>query len=106
MIRFLVRTLGLWALAAAFVVVVYDGTRSIAGSVLTFTRLEDIWNFIYSRPPDLVIKPLLTRHVGEWLWDAAVFPVLHSPACITFAIIGAILMLLGRKKKPLIGYAR
>jgi hypothetical protein len=32
--------------------------------------------------------------------------VLTAPAFLVFAILGAILMLLGRKKKPLIGYAR
>ncbi len=106
MIRFVLRSLGLWILAGAFVVVVYDGTRSIAGNALMFTRLEDIWNFVFSRPMDALIKPLTDRYVGPWLWDVALLPLLHSPAFLTFAVVGAILMLLGRKKRPLIGYAR
>jgi hypothetical protein len=32
--------------------------------------------------------------------------VLTAPTWLVFAVLGAILMLLGRKKKPLIGYAR
>jgi hypothetical protein len=106
MIRFVLRTLGLWILAGAFVVVVYDGTRSIAGNALIFTKLEDIWNFVFSRPMDVLLKPLTDRYVGQWLWELALLPLLHSPAFLTFAVLGAILMLLGRKKKPLIGYAR
>ena len=31
MIRFVLRSLGLWILAAGFVFLVYDGTKSIAG---------------------------------------------------------------------------
>jgi hypothetical protein len=106
MIRFIVRTIGLWLLAGAFVIVVYDGTRSIAGSALTLTPLDAIWNTFATRSLDEVLKPLTDRYIGAWIWDAALLPVLHSPAFLTFAVLGAILMLLGRKKKPLIGYAR
>jgi hypothetical protein len=106
MIRFLTRSLGLWILAGAFFIVVYDGTISIAGSTFNFTRLEGLWNLIYSKPLEAVLKPLIDRYVGQWLWDAAFYPVLHAPACVIFGVVGAALMLLGRKKKPLIGYAR
>ena len=36
MIRFFLRSLGLFCLAAAFLLVMYDGTRSIAGQSLSF----------------------------------------------------------------------
>ena len=39
MIRFLFRTLGLLFLAAAFVFVVYDGTKSIAANAVSYTHL-------------------------------------------------------------------
>jgi hypothetical protein len=32
--------------------------------------------------------------------------VLDTPVALVLAILGALLLLLGRKKKPLIGYAR
>ena len=36
----------------------------------------------------------------------SIITVLEQPVWLVFGIIGAILILLGRKKKPLIGYAR
>ena len=41
MIRFILRSLGLWILAAGFVFFVYDGTKSIAGNQLYVTKLGD-----------------------------------------------------------------
>ena len=105
MIRFVLRTLGLWILAAGFVFLVYDGTRSIAGDQLVFTKVGDIWNWFGSTSLQL-LQAGIERHVAEWLWNPVILSVLTAPACLVFAILGAILMLLGRKKKPLIGYAR
>jgi hypothetical protein len=105
MIRFVLRTLGLWILALGFVFLVYDGTKSIAGDQIFFTKLGDVWNWVNSTSLQL-LQPAIERHVSEWLWNPVILSVLTAPACLVFAILGAILMLLGRKKKPLIGYAR
>ena len=105
MIRFLLRSLGLWILAAGFVFFVYDGTKSIAGDHIYFTKVGDLWNALNSSSL-LLLQPAVERHVAVWLWDPVILSVLTSPACLVFAILGAILMLLGRKKRPLIGYAR
>jgi hypothetical protein len=41
------------------------------------------------------------------VWQDVIQPYfLDQPVSLVLAIIGAILILLGRKKKPLIGYAR
>jgi len=39
-------------------------------------------------------------------WDPAITTVLDQPAWLIFGIVGIVLILLGRKPKPLIGYAR
>jgi ABC-type Fe3+ transport system permease subunit len=105
MIRFVLRTLGLWILALGFIFLIYDGTKSIAGDQVYFTKLGEVWNWINSTSLQL-LQPAIERHVAEWLWNPVILSVLTAPACLVFAILGAILMLLGRKKKPLIGYAR
>ena len=105
MIRFVLRTLGLWILAGGFVFFVYDGTKSIAGDRLFFTTVRDVWNAV--NPSSLqLLQPAIERHVAQWLWDPLILSVLTAPAFLVFAVLGAVLMLLGRKKKPLIGYAR
>ncbi len=105
MIRFVLRTLGLWILALGFVFLVYDGTKSIAGDQIYLTKLGYVWNMINSTSLQLV-QAGIERHVAVWLWQSVMQPILEQPAFLVFAILGAILMLLGRKKKPLIGYAR
>jgi hypothetical protein len=41
-----------------------------------------------------------------WLWDPYVMTVFDLPTWIVLAIAAMILIALGRKKRPLIGYAR
>ncbi len=109
MIRFLFRFLGLVCLAAAFILVVYDGTKSIAGSQLYFTSVQALWQLF--NPTGLqgfmqATKPLIAPYAGGVLWDPGVLAVLAAPAWGLLGILGMLLLLLGRRKKPLIGYAR
>jgi len=53
------------------------------------------------------LQPTVERLGGIWAWQDVVQPYfLDQPVWLVLAIVGAILILLGRKKKPLIGYAR
>jgi hypothetical protein len=105
MIRFLFRTLGLLLLAAAFVFFVYDGTKSIAANALVTTRLSEFWNII--DPSSLQqLEPYIKQHAPAWLWDPVMVTILDAPTFAVFGIVGAVLVLLGRRKKPPIGYAR
>ena len=105
MIRFLFRTLGLLFLAAAFVFVVYDGTKSIAADALLYTKVDEIWSLVHAVSLQQ-LQPFLEKKAPPWLWDPVAVTVLNAPAMAAFGIIGAIFVLLGRRKKPLIGYAR
>ena len=105
MIRFLLRTLGLPFLAAAFIFLVYDGTRSIAANVLLYSKMDEIWSLVHTASLQQ-LQPSIEKHAPPWLWDPAVTTVLDAPAVIVLGMIGAILILLGRRKKPLIGYGR
>ncbi len=105
MIRFLFRTLGLLFLAAAFVFLVYDGTKSIAANALVYTKVSEIWTLLHAASLQQ-LQPLIEKNAPPWLWDPVVVTVLNAPALVAFGIIGALLVLLGRHKRPLIGYAR
>jgi hypothetical protein len=105
MIRFLFRFVGLIGLALGFVLLVYDGTKSIANRTMEWTTLERFWNEVYPRSPQDILKPLVAP-ISSWLWDPVSVAVLNAPIWLILAILAAILMLLGRKKKPLIGYGR
>jgi hypothetical protein len=51
------------------------------------------------------LRPL-TEPIAHWLWDPVTVTVLGAPIWLLLAVLASILMILGRKKKPLIGYAR
>ncbi len=105
MIRFLLRFLGLLCLAAAFILAIYDGTKSIAGNALSLTSVNALWQLI--NPVSLAkIEPLIRLYAGGLLWDPVMVGFLAAPASVVFCIFGIVFILLGRRKRPLIGYAR
>jgi len=104
MIRFLFRFIGLCLLASAFVLLVYDGTKSIANHDVIYTKVVDVWAIIDQSSLNLVQGWLKQRFA--WAWDPYLQRVFDLPAWAVIGIIATILIVLGRKKKPLIGYAR
>src|SRR5580692_4782688 len=104
MIRFLLRFIGLCLLATAFVFFVYDGTKSIANHQLLYTKVGDVWAIIDQNSLNLV-EDWLKRRMA-WAWDPYLQRSFDLPAWAIVGIVATILILLGRKKKPLIGYAR
>jgi len=105
MIRFLSRFAGLLCLAAAFVFAVYDGMKSIADRTFFITKTEDVWFAVHAASQQS-FQAWLTQLGVPWLWDPLAVQVLAAPFWSVLLVVGAVLVLLGRKKKPLIGYAR
>ena len=106
MFRFLFRFLGLLTLALAFICVVYDGGRYIFNSRLEFLTVGQLWSLIHQTSLQQV-QPTIEGRVGPWLWEGVVQPYfMEQPAALYLIVLGAIFVLLGRRKKPLIGYAR
>jgi hypothetical protein len=105
MIRFVFRFIGLWILAAAFIFLIYDGTKSIADRTDFFiTSTRDVWAAIHQTSL-AALQPLLEGW-SPYLWDPVAVTVLRQPAWLVLAVISILLIMIGRKKKPLIGYAR
>jgi hypothetical protein len=105
MIRFLFRFLGLICLAAAFILVIYDGTKSIAGNSLALTSVRALWELVNAGSLAKV-RPLLEPYAGGFLWDPVMLFILAAPSWALLGIFGILFILFGRRKKPLIGYAR
>lgn len=105
MIRFIFRFFGLWLLAAAFIFLIYDGTKSIADRTDFFiTKTSDVWSAVHQNSL-AALQPLIERP-APWLWDPVAVTILQQPAWLVLAVIGILLIVIGRKKKPLIGYGR
>ena len=105
MIRFLFRFIGLWILAAGFVALVRDGTKSIAGNAVFITKLADDWNNIQASSLESLKTPV-ERYAGASGWEMVATYGLGAPTWLVLGILGSILILIGRKKKALIGYGR
>jgi hypothetical protein len=105
MIRFLFRFIGLICLAAAFILVIYDGTKSIAGNRLFMTSVRVLWELINAGSLQK-LKPLIEPYASGFLWDPVMLAILAAPSWSLLGGFGILLLLLGRRKKPLIGYQR
>jgi hypothetical protein len=104
MIRFLLRFIGLCLLATAFVFFVYDGTKSIANQHLVYVRVGDAWAILDQGSLNAVQNWL--KQKAAWAWDPYMLTAFDLPTWVILGIVAMILILLGRKKRPLIGYAR
>jgi hypothetical protein len=106
MIRFFFRFIGLLCLALAFVLLVYDGTKSIADQTFYVTSVEAIWSNVHQSSLS-ALQPAVEKIMGPAPWRSVIKPyVLDAPMWAALGILGAILILFGRKKRKLIGYAR
>jgi ABC-type phosphate transport system permease subunit len=105
MIRFLLRFIGLLLLALAFIFVIYDGMKSIADGGLSLTKFGQIWTEVHASSLQ-ALQAVIERYAGADLWQLIVASILAQPVAAVFGVIGVVLIMFGRKKKPLIGYAR
>jgi len=104
MIRFLLRFIGLCLLALAFVFFVYDGTKSIANQQLVSKPAAEVWAMVDQSSLNTVQSWL--KQKATWAWDPYMQKAFELPAWAILGFVAMVLILLGRKKKPLIGYAR
>lgn len=105
MIRFILRFFGLLILAAAFVFLVYDGTKSIGANAIYYTKAKDMWSSIHQGSREAA-ETWVTQKAPAWVADPVMRTLLDQPTWLIFGALGAVMILAGRKKKPLIGYAR
>ena len=102
MLRFLFRVLGLVLLAAGFVGVVIDGTRSIANNALSFTPLGEVAYGVF-KERYLALKPAVER-IHPLLWDPLVLNLTLAPAALVAAALGFILLWIGQRPDEPIGH--
>jgi hypothetical protein len=105
MIRFVLRFLGLLLLALGFIFLVYDGIRSISDGSLLVTKTSYVW-IIVNEASLQAFQALVEHRAGPDVWQFGVAPLLNQPASAVAAVLGIVLIILGRKRKRLIGYAR
>ena len=104
MIRGFFRLIGLLLLAGGFIFLVYDGARSIADQALRLTRLDEFWNDVHQASQRAF--QAMVEHASPLLWNGVVKVILNQPVWAVMGVLGILLMLMFRPRKPLIGYSR
>jgi hypothetical protein len=104
MIRGFFRLVGLLLLASGFIFMVYDGARFVADNTLRFTKFGQFWNDVHQSSQQAF--RVWVEGLSPWLWNNVVRVILDQPVFAVMAVLGILLMLLFRRRKPLIGYSR
>ncbi|MCB5174142.1 MULTISPECIES: PetM family of cytochrome b6f complex subunit 7 [Microvirga] len=101
--KFLARTLGLVLVAAGFIGLVIDGTRSIVNNGISFASVGTMMGTFFpggvAELESRVAQPSLA-----WLWDPIMVSLLQLPASLTGFLLGALLLWLGQRSMEPIGY--
>ena len=105
MIRSLFRLIGVIVLAAGFILLMYDGAKSIADTRIYIYKVGQLWTDIHAASLKSV-EASIQSSMPAFVWDPLGRLLLDQPSWLFFGIVGTIFILLGRKRKPLIGYAR
>lgn len=103
MFRFLVKVIGLLLVAAGFVGIVVDGTRSIANHEIVFAPLGEVLFQLFPGTFPM-IEPAISRHVSPFLWDPVLLTVLLWPASIVAFVLGVLLIWAAQKPREPVGY--
>ena len=103
-LRFLLRVLGLLALAGAFAALIVDGTRSVAAGQFVLMSLGRLITVV---SPDGFVKlrTAIETH-APMLWDPVMVTILLLPTWCVLGVLGLVLMGLARPPRPKIGYVR
>jgi hypothetical protein len=104
MIRGFFRLIGLLFLAVGFIFMVYDGAGFVANQTLRFTPFGQFWNDIHQSSQQAF--RIWVERVAPWLWNSIVKVLLDQPVFVVLGVLGILLMILFRPRKPLIGYSR
>lgn len=96
--RLILRVLGTWLLGLAVVLIVIDGTKSLAASTLVMTPLAETWSSVHAPSLTAVQAFFETRFFADLL--SGVFAALLTyPAFAVIAVPGLLLALIGRVRR-------
>jgi hypothetical protein len=104
MFRLFLRILGLCLLAAAFVSLIVDATRSITSGTVYLTSIGE--SLMALLPVKFVLaRDFLERHAPPVVWDPILVHLLRVPQWLALGVIGGLAARLGSKPAPKFGFS-
>lgn len=96
--RLVFRITGTWLLGMALILLVIDGTRSLAASTFVFTSAGETWLSLHPASLEVVRDFIASRFFGVVL-DPILSIVLALPGFAVLAIPGVLFALMGRSRR-------
>ena len=96
--RLLFRLLGTWLLGIALILLIIDGTRSLAASGLVMTSVGETWNQLHEASLIETQTFLSSRFFGPLL-QPVVSGLLGLPGWLVFGVPGGLLAWMGRTRR-------
>jgi hypothetical protein len=96
--RLIFRILGTWLLGVALILLIIDGTRSLAANAIVMTSLGESWSAVHGESLEQVRAFVATRLFGPVL-EAVVTALLGFPAWAVLGIPGIFIAWLGRTRR-------
>ena len=97
MLRFLSRFAGYWLVAAALVMAVVDGAKSIAASAWVLTPVAESWASLSALTGEE--PPAAGDASMTWPLDVLTAWLLSAPTAAVLAALGFLLLIAGRKRR-------
>ena len=102
MVRFVLRTVGLFILACGGVAAIVDGAQTVAAEELVTTALGQTWYQLNAASLDGIeasLRAALPEPWGERIWNVVFVSLLQAPTFLVLAALGVGLILLGQRRR-------
>jgi hypothetical protein len=96
--RLVLRILGTWLIGLALILLVIDGTKSLAGNEMVFTSFGEAWSQLHQPSLEGVSAFLESRFFADLL-RVVLQNLLTYPAFAVLGVPGIVLALLGRRPR-------
>ena len=97
MLRLLTRFLAQLLLATAFIALIVDGTRSIAGGRLAVTSLQNGLSELFPAFYGGLRASVSGR--AQWLWDPLMTGLMTLPVSLSLACLAALMLLISARRE-------
>jgi hypothetical protein len=96
--RLLLRLIGTWLLGLSLILLIIDGTKSLAASTLVLTSAGDTWMSIHAASLEAVRDFVSTRFFGPVL-NPVIDGLLALPTWLVLFVPGVLLAIMGRSRR-------
>ena len=96
--KFIARVFGTWMIALAVVLIVVDGTKSLAADAMTLTSLGSLWASLHPQSWE-ALQAAIALHLAPLSLDGVAEAVFSVPSWAAAGLLGVVALIVGRKRR-------